>query len=510
MLRLARRGLAPAALDDVAPVASAEDLRAARAEVDATEVSDEVVGYVVAIVRRTRELPSVALGASPRAAVHLLGAAKAAARLAGRAYVTPDDVARMAAAGPAPPPRPHAGGRARARDARRRDPRRARGRPGAAMTCARPRRAATPVVTPAPRSHRARGHRAGRAARPLGLVALAARRRSSPRPSSTRRAAERRPQVERQAAEVLSRGVPAHAEDRARRRPPAGRVRVRQAAPPALDDRAARGRRRRSTATIVARRRGRHTLPARRDPRDRAARPRALGPPRAARTPSCASSPTCTTARRLALAVARGRFRDQGATARGPLGLGTEFELIRDYQPDDDIRQVNWRATARLGRPMSNQYRLEQDRDLLLLLDAGRLSARAAGRRHDRARRLRSTPRPRSRSSPTSSATAPAPSPSTTRSATALKPRRAGGAGRRARALRPRSRARSTATTSSPSAAPRAPSARSSSSSATCSRRPPRARSSTPCRCSRAATRSSSPARRDPALAALAATRDDR
>ena len=79
------------------PVASAEDLRAARAEVDATEVTDEVVGYVVAIVRRTRELPSVSLGASPRAAVHLLGAAKAAARLAGRAYVTPDDVARMAA-----------------------------------------------------------------------------------------------------------------------------------------------------------------------------------------------------------------------------------------------------------------------------------------------------------------------------------------------------------------------------------------------------------------------------
>jgi MoxR-like ATPase len=97
MLRLARRGLAPTALEDVQPVATADDLRAARAEVDATEVHDEVVNYVVAIVRRTRELPSVSLGASPRAAVHLLGAAKAAARLDGRPYVTPDDVARMAA-----------------------------------------------------------------------------------------------------------------------------------------------------------------------------------------------------------------------------------------------------------------------------------------------------------------------------------------------------------------------------------------------------------------------------
>jgi MoxR-like ATPase len=97
MLRLNRRGLAPTALEDVQPVVSAEDLLAVRAEVDATEVHEDVVGYVVALVRRTRELPSVALGASPRAAVHLLGASKAAARLAGRAYVTPDDVARMAA-----------------------------------------------------------------------------------------------------------------------------------------------------------------------------------------------------------------------------------------------------------------------------------------------------------------------------------------------------------------------------------------------------------------------------
>jgi MoxR-like ATPase len=96
MLGLAHRGVMPATLDDVRPVATADELRAARDEVDATTVAGEIETYVVALVRRTRELPSVALGASPRAAVHLLGAAKAAARLAGRTYVTPDDVARMA------------------------------------------------------------------------------------------------------------------------------------------------------------------------------------------------------------------------------------------------------------------------------------------------------------------------------------------------------------------------------------------------------------------------------
>jgi MoxR-like ATPase len=96
MLRLARRGLAPAGLDEVRAVAGPDELRAARASVDETQVAAEVLDYVVAVVRRTRELPSVALGGSPRATVHLLGAAKAAARLAGRDFVTPDDVARMA------------------------------------------------------------------------------------------------------------------------------------------------------------------------------------------------------------------------------------------------------------------------------------------------------------------------------------------------------------------------------------------------------------------------------
>ena len=54
---------------------------------------------------------------------------------------------------------------------------------------------------------------------------------------------------------------------------------------------------------------------------------------------------------------------------------------MRDYSPDDDVRQVNWRATSRLGRPMSNQYRTEQDRDLVCLIDAGRLMTAPLGER---------------------------------------------------------------------------------------------------------------------------------
>jgi MoxR-like ATPase len=96
ILALSRAGVGAPSVDGVRPMLDAAAIADARAAVDATTVSDEVASYVVAVTRATRALPSVALGASPRATVHLLGAAKAAAQLAGRAFVTPDDVAAMA------------------------------------------------------------------------------------------------------------------------------------------------------------------------------------------------------------------------------------------------------------------------------------------------------------------------------------------------------------------------------------------------------------------------------
>ena len=96
MLALPHRGVTPSGLDEIEAVTTAEELREARAAVDAITASDEVAGYVVALIRRTRDLPSISLGASPRAAVHLLAASRAAAWLAGRGFVTPDDVALMA------------------------------------------------------------------------------------------------------------------------------------------------------------------------------------------------------------------------------------------------------------------------------------------------------------------------------------------------------------------------------------------------------------------------------
>ena len=76
----------------IAPVIDAAALSAARAEVLAVRVSDEVVAYITAIVAATRNSPDVSLGASPRGAIALLRGGKAMAAIQGRDYVIPEDV----------------------------------------------------------------------------------------------------------------------------------------------------------------------------------------------------------------------------------------------------------------------------------------------------------------------------------------------------------------------------------------------------------------------------------
>ena len=68
------------------------DLATSREEIENVTVEDSVVGYIVRIVEETRRSGDLVLGASPRAGVHLFHAAKAAAALEGRDFVTPDDV----------------------------------------------------------------------------------------------------------------------------------------------------------------------------------------------------------------------------------------------------------------------------------------------------------------------------------------------------------------------------------------------------------------------------------
>lgn len=190
--------------------------------------------------------------------------------------------------------------------------------------------------------------------------------------------ARRRPTVTRAVASTLARGVasPLRIDVAAAR---GCQVRVRQplAADLTVEPAEVDGS---LAATLVARRRGRHRLP---PVATRTDGPLGLASwyRNEAEGAELLVYPDLPAARRLALAVRQGRFRDQGRQTRGPLGLGTDFESIRDYLPDDDIRQINWRATQRLGRPMSNQFRVEQDRDVVCIIDAGRLMAAPIGDR---------------------------------------------------------------------------------------------------------------------------------
>jgi MoxR-like ATPase len=85
-------------LDTIEPVIARDRLLELRDLVRTVRVADEVEAYLVDVVRATRTHPDVELGASPRATVALYRSSQAAAVLAGRDFVTPDDVKAVAPA----------------------------------------------------------------------------------------------------------------------------------------------------------------------------------------------------------------------------------------------------------------------------------------------------------------------------------------------------------------------------------------------------------------------------
>ena len=424
---------------------------------------------------RRATLPSVELGASPRAACTCSPPRRRAARLADRGFVTPDDVADGRAGRAPAPARAAARGRARALHGRRRRSR-------------RPRSGARAAVTP----DAARGARAGAcrglAARPAGRWPSCSRSRSlaARAVDALRRAA---------AAGGRARRAGASLARRARAAPPRRRAEPGRASASASRCRptSARARARRtasSTRQLVARRRGRHTLPPPADARRRAARARRVDHQRrrggrGARLPRPA---------RRAPARDRGPPRaasgTRAAAGAGRSGSAPSSSRCATTRPTTtSARSTGARPRGSAGR-CRNQYRLERDRDVICLVDCGRLMARPA-RRRDAARRRdrrrgrgrrgrRRARRPLRRDRvrrARSAARAAAPRAARARRRGALRPR--------ARAGRQRLRARVPQVR-------RSRSARSCSCSPTCSRRPPRSRSSTRSRCSRAATPSRS------------------
>ena len=95
---IVRRFRLASPLEDLVPVVSVDELLDMQRRCRAVYMSDAVEGYLIALVRATREHPSIELGASPRATLALYRTAQAHAAIHGRAFVLPDDVKQLAPA----------------------------------------------------------------------------------------------------------------------------------------------------------------------------------------------------------------------------------------------------------------------------------------------------------------------------------------------------------------------------------------------------------------------------
>lgn len=84
---------------------------------------------------------------------------------------------------------------------------------------------------------------------------------------------------------------------------------------------------------------------------------------------------------RLRASVAEAlRRRDAGAKPVRQLGEGRMFESLREWVPGDDLRHIDWKATARRRKVITRQYEAERRQQVLLVLDTGRLmTAEVAG-----------------------------------------------------------------------------------------------------------------------------------
>ncbi|MFL1999774.1 DUF58 domain-containing protein [Microbacterium sp. A1-JK] len=88
--------------------------------------------------------------------------------------------------------------------------------------------------------------------------------------------------------------------------------------------------------------------------------------------------PPFTSRRHLPSRLARLRELD-GNTSVQVRGQGTEFDSLREYVRGDDVRAIDWRATARAGTTMLRTWRPERDRHIVIVIDTGRTAAARVG-----------------------------------------------------------------------------------------------------------------------------------
>src|SRR5438067_7582143 len=89
--------------------------------------------------------------------------------------------------------------------------------------------------------------------------------------------------------------------------------------------------------------------------------------------------PNLKAVRRMHKQLNQFALRSLGARAAPRIGKGRDFDRLRDYVNDDDYRDIAWRASARHGRLIVREFRLDRSQEILLCLDQGhRMAARVA------------------------------------------------------------------------------------------------------------------------------------
>jgi MoxR-like ATPase len=97
ILKLFRNDFTMKSLHTVEAVLSREELKHCQQIIEKIHIKDEILAYIAQVVANTRNHSDLSLGASPRASLSIMRAAKAVAAMSGRDFVTPDDVKYVAA-----------------------------------------------------------------------------------------------------------------------------------------------------------------------------------------------------------------------------------------------------------------------------------------------------------------------------------------------------------------------------------------------------------------------------
>ncbi len=97
---------------------------------------------------------------------------------------------------------------------------------------------------------------------------------------------------------------------------------------------------------------------------------------RQARYPATAAVkvyPNVLDVRKYDMLARKGLLFELGLRTARIYGPGTEFERLREYNTDDEFRRINWKATARRGKPIAAEYETERSQYIVSMIDTGRL-----------------------------------------------------------------------------------------------------------------------------------------